>query len=390
MKSKDELEKDLKIATAEMKWCLKSESAGKTHAMIDLARSEPGVPILPEQMDTNHWLLNCMNGTLDLRTGQLREHRREDLITKLCPIEYHPKAIAPLWEAFLQTIFAGKAELIGYVQRLLGHCLTGDVSEQILSIFWGTGANGKSTLLNIILAMLGPDYAIKAAADLLMTKRGETHPTERADLFGKRFVVCIETEENRRLAESLVKDLTGGDRQRARRMREDFWEFDPTHKVILCTNHKPVIRGTDHAMWRRIHLVPFTVTIAKEKQDKKLVDKLKQELPGILAWCVQGCLEWQRNGLGMPEEVMAATTEYRNDQDVLGAFLSECCLVGPDYRAMARMLYAKYKEWCEENGEKNPATQKQFGTALTERGFERYQSNGTWYRGLATRGDAME
>jgi putative DNA primase/helicase len=382
--SRNELGRALKTATALLNWCLKSEAATRINAMIDLARSEPGIPILPEQLDTNPWLLNCVNGTLDLRTGQLREHRREDLITKLCPIPHDPKAVAPTWDQFLQTIFADKTELVSYIQRFLGYCLTGDVSEHILPLFWGTGANGKSTLLNIILAMLGSDYAIKAASDLLMMKR-DTHPTERADLFGKRFVVCIESDENRRFAESLVKDLTGGDRQRARRMREDFWEFAPTHKVILCTNHKPIIRGTDIAIWRRIRLIPFTVTIPCEQQDKRLGDKLKQELPGILAWCVRGCQEWQREGLGMPAEVTTATAVYRSDEDILGAFLSECCVRGADCRISARKLYACYTDWCEANGEKCPVTQKQFGTTLTERGFERYQSNGTWYRGVTTR-----
>jgi putative DNA primase/helicase len=364
-------------------WALKSENASRIQAMIALARSEPKVAILPDSLDNDARLLNCENGTLDLRTGNLRKHQRSDLITKLCPVEYHPTAEAPRFHEFLRDIFEDDPQLIGFIQRLLGHCLTGDVSEQVLPIFWGAGANGKSTLLNTILAMLGSDYGIKAAPELLMKKQSQTHPTERADLFGKRFVACVETEEGCRLAESLVKDLTGGDRQRARRMREDFWEFAPTHKVVLCTNHKPQIRGTDHAIWRRVRLIPFAVTVPPERRDKQLGEKLKTELPGILAWIVQGCLEWQQYGLGEPERVAVATSEYRNEQDVLGAFMADCCLVGHDYRTKASGLYKAYRQWCDNSGERHPITQRQFGAALTERGCERYTNNGTWYRGLA-------
>jgi putative DNA primase/helicase len=380
-------------------WACKSEDANRINAMIAKAWSEPGISIQPDEMDRDPWLLNCKNGTLDLRTGQIREHLQEDGITKLCPVHYDPAASCPRWEAFLRAIFQDKAELIAYVQRLLGYCLTGDVSEQILPIFHGSGANGKSTLLGIILKMLGGDYAIKAATDLLMVKRSEAHPTEKADLFGRRIAVCIETEEDRQLAESLIKDLTGGDRQRARRMREDFWEFDPTHKVILCTNHKPIIVGTDPAIWRRPKMIPFSVyfwdpnnplEVENElppefKQDKQLSKKLATEFPGILAWCVRGCLDWQRGGLRTPAEVEAATTDYRNEQDVVAAFFLECCHIGPDYRTTSAKLYGVYRLWCEESGEKDCGGRR-FGRAMSERpGVERYTDNGTKYRGVAPR-----
>src|SRR5262249_502237 len=344
-----------------------------------------GVPILPDQLDRDPWLLNCANGTVELRTGRLREHRHGDYLTKLSPVPYDPNARAPQFDHFLHTIFGGNEPVIRYLQRLVGYALTGDVSEQILPIFWGSGANGKSTLLNALTDMLGTSYAIKAATDLLMVKRGDTHPTERADLFGKRLVLCIETEEGKRLAEALVKDLTGGDRIRARRMREDFWEFSPTHKVILCTNHRPRITGTDHAIWRRIRLIPFTVTIPDDNQDKRLPEKLRSELPGILAWAVQGCLAWQRDGLPTPEEVQVATKEYRDTQDLLGQFLDECCLAGNDnFRCKASALYTAYQSWCERGGEE-PSKQRGFGESMTERGFKREQSNGTWYVGVALR-----
>jgi putative DNA primase/helicase len=387
--AKSELKKQLERATAVLGWCIKSEAAPRINAMLDMARSEPGIPILPEAFDRNPWLLNCANGTLELKTGRLREHRREDYITKLCPVEYHEGAEAPRFQDFMRDIFDDNTALIQYLQRLAGRCLTGDVSEQDLHIFWGGGANGKSTLLNVLLEMLGLDYAMKAPAELLMVKRGESHPTERADLFGKRLVVATETEEGRQLAESLVKELTGGDRIRARRMREDFWEFGPTHKVVLCTNHKPRIKGTDHAIWRRIRLVPFTVTFSEDKQDKHLPEKLRAELPGVLLWAVQGCLEWQHHGMETPESVLVATKEYQVGEDLLAQWLAECCLTGPNYRARARDLYANYHAWCERGGE-TPQKQRGFGEAMTERGLKRETSNGTWYVGVAPRDTSNE
>jgi putative DNA primase/helicase len=257
------------------------------------------------------------------------------------------------------------------------------VSEQVLPIFFGVGANGKSTLLGIIMEMLGTDYAMKGVRDLLMVKRQEGHSTDRADLFGKRLVVCIETEERRRLAESLVKDLTGGDRQRARRMYQDNFEFRPTHKIILAVNHKPVIADTSHAIWRRVKLVPFNVIIPPAERDRTLSAKLRAELPGILAWCVRGCFDWQRDGLGTPEEVAAATSDYQIEQDTLSRFLEESCIIDGGLRAKASDLLAAYREW---SGDKH-VTQREFGAALTERGFSRFHSGGTWYRGLGLQGD---
>jgi putative DNA primase/helicase len=359
-------------------------------AMLSLARSEPDIPVLPGDLDRDPWALNCTNGTLDLRTGELRPHDRADLLTKLCPVAFDPDAIAPRWDAFVQGIFDRRLALMDFVQLLLGYCLTGDVRELVLPILWGVGANGKSTLLGIIMEVLGADYAMKAPPDLLVAK-GDTHPTERADLHGKRLVVAIETDDGKRLAEALVKDLTGGDRIRARKMKQDFWEFAPTHKLILATNHKPRVRGTDHAIWRRLALVPFTVRFWNSdrgesgpdelRADRTMADKLRSELPGILAWTVRGCLAWQRGGLGAPGEVAVATAEYRTQQDVLGLFVGDCCTLGPDLKAKASDLYTTYVEWCERAGEKH-INRREFGEALTDRKFQRYTNNGTWYRGI--------
>jgi putative DNA primase/helicase len=211
---------------------------------------------------------------------------------------------------------------------------------------------------------------MKSDPDLLMVKKGNAHPTERADLFRKRFVVCIEADEGRRIAEGLVKEMTGGDRMRARRMREDFWEFAPTHKLWLAANHKPTIRGTDYGIWRRVKLIPFTVTIPPERRDKTLPEQLAAERSGILNWALAGCAEWQKRGLADPPEVTAATDQYRQEQDVLGAFLDECCVVAANAQAPAGELYAAYRQWCEANGE-DSVNQRNFGTRLTERGIGR-------------------
>lgn len=359
----------------------------KVEAMLRCAAAEAGIPILPAALDRDPWLLNCPNGTIDLRTGKLRPHRREDFITKMSPVEFDPDALCPLWEAVCRRVFAGNAALIAYWQRLCGLALTGSVAEQILPILYGTGANGKSTMLNVLLDMLGEDYAMKAPPDLLMARRNEGHPTERADLFGRRLVVAIETGEGARINETLIKELTGGDKIRARRMREDFWEFHPTHKILLCTNHKPIVRGTDHAIWRRFMLIPFTVKIPDDEQDKALLEKLRRELPGILAWSARGCLAWQEIGLNPPPDVTEATRTYRDEEDVLGGFLAEECVVNPDNRelkARAGQLYDRFKAWTERSGE-TAISQKRFGAAMTERGHERYTDNGTWYRGIGLR-----
>jgi putative DNA primase/helicase len=387
---------DLDQAAKVMKWCLQSESAKHINAALDLSRSEAGIPILPEQMDRNPWLLNCPNGTVDLRTGKLGAHCREDNITKLCPTEFHEDAACPVWERFLLEVFKRDKFLVQFVQRLFGYCLTGLVSEQILPIFHGGGANGKSTMLTAVLETMGGDYSMKASQDLLMVRRGERHPTELASLFGMRLVVASETTQGGRLNEALVKDLTGGEKVTARRMREDFWSFDPTHKVILQTNHRPKVSGTDHAIWRRLRLVPFEVAFwdpndpgnqgkdldPELKQDKDLTRKLRAEYPGILVWMLVGCLDWQQEGLLLPDKVRTATQEYREDQDIVSQWLEECCILGDAFRQRSSDLYASYRSWCERNCEA-PIKQKPWGDCMTERKFRREKSNVTWYGGLA-------
>ena len=389
--TKDTIQKiDLEVASIHdpkerkklQEWRLFSEKRSYMEAMLAVAASELGVPVRPNELDADPWLLNVQNGTINLRTGELRPHRREDLITNLAPVDYDPAATCPLWISTLDRIFAGNADLIRFWQQLCGISLTGTVIEQILPILYGAGANGKSTILNVLLEILGPGYALMAPPGLLVIKRGEAHPTERAVLYGKRLVIDVESAEGARLNENLVKQLTGSDRITARRMREDFWEFAPTHTLLLCTNHRPEIRETKNAIWRRIRLVPFTVVIPESEQIKDLPARLRAEYQGILAWCVRGCLDWQTHGLAVPDEVTTATAEYRHDQDLIGSFISEECTVLPQLRAKASQLYERYRAWIERCGEV-PVTQKAFGSAMTERGFERFTSNGRWYLGVA-------
>lgn len=376
-------------AKAVLAWCLKSEGLRGVSAMVDLSRSEPGIPIQPSALNEAPWLLNCPNGTIDLRTGKLRPHRREDLLTQLCPTAFDPNARAPRWFQFLGEVFANDDDLIVWLQKLFGYTLTGDVREQILPIFWGEGSNGKSLLINTIMAVLGEDVAIKANRDLFMARKHDNHPAQIARLFRKRMVVCTETNDGSQLDEVLVKELTGGDPMAARRMREDWWQFMPEFKAFLITNYRPEVRGTNYAIWRRLRLIPCTVKFkAKEEAapgepiaDPTLDKQLAAEARGILKWMVEGALAWQRDGLAPPRSVVVATANYRSEQDKLAAFLAECCREHREFRVKTNELYGAFQNWCKRNGftEVNGTV---FGRAMTERGFQRDDGK-RWYLGVA-------
>jgi putative DNA primase/helicase len=356
----------------------KRQKAERISATLHVAR--PTLAITPEEMDRDPWTLNCLNGTLNLKDGTFREHSRDDFLTKLCPTSYLPDAKAERWEKFLMEIMSGNVELISYLQRLVGYALTGVIREHVLPIAYGTGANGKSTFLGTLRHILGTDYAAETAPDLIMTRSHAAHPTERADLAGKRFVTTIEVEDGRHLAENFVKQLTGGDDLKVRRMREDFWTLKPTWKIFMATNNKPEIKGMDAGIWRRVRLIPFSVTISPAAIDTMLGEKLLGEASGILAWAVRGCLDWQKKGLHDPPAVTEATAEYKQDTDVMGRFFSDCCVILPQLRAQASGLYETFREWFEVEVGTEPMNGTVFGRRLTEMGFKVEKISGKKWR----------
>jgi len=358
-----------------------SESLGRREAMLVLAKSEAQIMVTAPQLDSDPWLLNVENGTIDLRSGQLRAHRREDLCTKLAPVVFDERAASPTFDAFLASSLPD-VEVRGFVQRFLGYSLTGVVREHVLPIFYGSGGNGKGTLIEAVKAVLG-EYAQAVPAELLMQRKGESHPTELATLLGLRLAFASETDRGAALSEKTIKSLTGADTISARFMRQDFFNFEPTHKLVLQTNHKPVVKGTDHGVWRRLRLVPFTVV--PRQPDLLLKEKLAHERAGILRWLVAGCQTWCRDGLGNADAIDAATAEYRNDSDLLGEFLSDCCLLVDGARTSASQLYREYRSWGEARGE-HLWTQTAFGRQMSDRGLRSVKAHGNKvYVGLGLR-----
>ena len=318
--------------------------------------------------------------TIDLRTGENRPARREDYSTKCSAVA--PKEMAtPLWDSFIERITRGDPDLEAYLQRVAGYCLTGHTKEHALFFLYGTGANGKSVFVNTLAGIWG-DYAITAPADLCMASHGERHPTELARLRGARLVTATETTEGRRWDEAKIKMLTGGDTIAARFMRQDFFEFEPHFKLVISGNHKPTLRSVDEAIRRRIHLIPFTVTIPPKERDPDLPDKLKAEWPGILAWAVRGCVEWRKQGLNPPKAVRTATDDYLAGEDALALWMEECCEAGADRFETTGDLFATWKVWAERTGE-HVGTRKAFGQRLEERGLDPHRRNsGRGFLGL--------
>lgn len=365
---------DLNKRQALQKFAIKSEGGERVLAMIRLAQSLPGVPITPAEMDRDPWLLNCANGTIDLHTGELRPHRREDLVTRLVPVDYDPEAACDLWEKFLYRILP--ADVVDFVQRSLGYALTGSCKEQCLFILWGHGANGKSTLLGRISEVLGT-YAMHTRTEVLLDKpnSGEVS-NEIARLHGPRFVTAFEVGRGKKLSENLIKELTGQDEITARFLYSEPFQFVPQFKLFISTNTKPVIRDSTHAMERRLNLIPFVEQIPPEERDGELPEKLRAEWPGILAWLVRGCLDWQAGGLGVPVQVSEATAEYFADMNLLRDFLSDRCLIDTKAMSTAQDLYQSYLNWADDEGEKSPLSKRSFGLTLGEMGFQKARGGG--------------
>lgn len=356
-------------------WAKKCER--RSVRMNSILDARPMVSVVKSELDNHKFLFNCENGVLDLKTGKLEPHNREFLLTKIANVPFDPTAKCPNWLKFMDSIFTdqdGKEEIIEFLQKAIGYTLTGDISEQVMFFLYGTGRNGKSTFINTIQALVG-DYGRQTNSETFIKKKNENGiNNDIARLDGARFVSAVESEEGQQLAESLVKQITGGEKMSARFLRQEFFEFTPEFKVFFTTNHKPIIKGSDEGIWRRMRLIPFTVTIPKDKIDKKLPEKLAAEMPGILNWAVEGFAKWQRDGLGEPEAIKQATNGYRQDMDILGPFLDEKCIIHPLAKVEAKTVYDEYKNWCFSNGEielKNRAFYRQLET----RGYKKERGN---------------
>lgn len=336
-----------------------SESATRIRAMMEMAASDELIRIHPSELDQHPMLLNVQNGTIDLNSLKLRPHRREDLLTQISPVSFDEAANCPHWLRFVDSIFNGNQDLARFLQCLMGYCLSGDVSAQVVPILYGGGSNGKSVLLKVVQELLGPDYAAVLTSGMMSVRKLDAHKTEQSDLAGKRFCCAIETEHGMKIAESLLKHLSGGENLRVRKCHKDSFEFAPTAKVCIATNHAPEISGTDHGIWRRMALVPFNQTFwdaskgesgpAELKADTRLLEKLRSEFPGILNWALKGCLRWQLEGLKQPGEVLEATKSYRQDQDIIGRFVTDSCILAPNAFSPSADLLKALREWAELN-----------------------------------------
>ena len=361
-----------------------SESYRRREAMVKTAQLIKALNIRADDLDKNPWLLNVKNGTINIKTGEFREHRQEEMITKIATVDYDPTADCPLWKQFVREVMNFKPDLITFLQTAAGWALTGNIAEQTMFIFYGSGANGKTTFLNTIMDLLG-DYALASPIETFMKKSNDQNTNDIARLRGTRFVSTTEAEQGQRLSEPLIKKITGNDQMTARFLYGEYFNFTPTFKLFMATNHKPIIKGTDHGIWRRIMLVPFTNTIPKEKQDKSLEDKLKKEASGILNWLLEGTKRWQQEGLNAPPVILNATDEYRGEMDVIGNFLQERCIQKKEYTIRIRELYKSYADWCDGNNE-HAVSERFFTMRLKEMGFEQTRtSEARYWSGLAFR-----
>ena len=362
--------------------CIASQGAARLKAMLELAESIPALVVPMADLDADRWLLGVENGTLDLREGCLVQAKREDYITTIAPIAFDPAVECPIFLKFLREIMGDNEDLVAYLQRAFGYVLTGDISEQCLFFFYGTGANGKSTLLNVLKGILGAQLCRQTPAETIMARTNSSGATpELACLKAARAVMTTEVDEGSFLSEALVKQMTGGEPISARHLYSAPFEFVPSFKLFVSGNHKLVIRGTDYAIWRRNHMVPFTITIPPEDRDPRLAEKLRLELPGVLNWALQGCLAWQTGGLKPPAAIVDAVAEYKEEMDFLGQWLSELCEGGADFTASASEAYISYRDWARVFGLKawsNPV----FGRKLKERFRALRRADGIYYCGF--------
>ncbi len=379
---------DLKTKDEKLRFALKSESVQRIAGMIELAKSEPGIPILPEVLDKDPMLFNVQNGTIDLRTGTLRPHTKTDFISKISPVVYDPAATCPRWIQFLDEIFDKKKDLIEYMQRKAGYILTGDTSEEEFDQLYGTGDNGKSKYVNQVLHIMG-EYQVKANVETIQAASNRTSAnaasSDVARLKGARLVTVSEPEKGTQLNEQRIKDWTGRDPITARFLYQEPITFLPEFKLLMYTNYKLRIRGTDNGIWRRVKLVPFDVTVSEELKDTHLDQKLLAESSGILNWMIAGCLKWQKDGLKVPTEILEATKDYREEQDYLSDFFNQCCEIGKTFECQFSEIYFIYKIYCNIN-DMPVQGQRSFADTLGSKHFKRVpKEKGKFYQGFRTR-----
>ena len=365
------------------KHIIRSESYPRIQYLINLLKMAGEIKVKDSQFDQDKYLLNAEEKTVNLKTGETYEPKPEDLITKKSLFVYDKDAKCPTWDMFLMQIFHNDLELIRFVQKAMGYSLSGDMSEQCMFILWGTGANGKSTFLNVLQNLFG-DYATSTRTETFMKKTSE-QSNDLARLRNTRLVIASEAEENKPMSESLIKQITGGDRITARFLYGEFFEFIPTFKIFMATNHKPKISGGDNGIWRRIKLIPFTVIIPEEKRDRNLTDKLMAENSGILNWLLEGYRLWEKEGLKEPEAIRTANEEYRFDMDSVGSFVAECLNIDASQkeRLLNGDLYSTYTKWCERNNE-SVMSHRKLSSKMREKNYQQLASNGSrWWLGLS-------
>jgi putative DNA primase/helicase len=354
-------------STREFNWAKQSESAYQLRAALDLAKSESPIADDGLEWDAEPWLFGVANGIMDLRTGTLCSVTQQHRITKFSPVTFDAAAKCPRFEQFLTETFCGDGDLIRFVQKGAGYSLTGSTREQCLFACYGEGSNGKSTFLEIMLYVEG-DYGVDLPFSVLEAKRYGTTPGEGVNLPGARFAKVVEIREGRRLDEARVKSWTGGDTITVRPLYRNSFSFQPSHKLWLAFNHKPIIEDDSNAMWRRIRLIPFMHTFESQQVDKGLLEKLKVEAPGILNWLIEGCLEWQKTGLKSPAAVERATSDYEAESDPLAAFFDDRCESGIAFQVPKGELWSAYLDWCRANRE-NHVSRKVFAEKMRSRGF---------------------
>jgi putative DNA primase/helicase len=350
--------------------------------MVSLVKHAPGIAVKEEAFDQHDWLFNVQNGTVDLKTGTLHPHDRTQLLSTISPVKFDPRATCPEWLKFLDRVMLGRQEIVNFMQRLFGYCASASTAEQAFVVHYGTGANGKSTALDVIKRIFGSYAETTPFATFAEKKNGAT-PNDLASIHKSRLVIASEGERTTKLAESMIKTVTGNEEVSARYLYKDYFTFRPRFTLMLQSNHKPIIQDTGKGIWRRVRFVPWEYVFPDSEMDKNWAEKeVAAEGPGILAWVVRGALEYRRMGLAEPEVVKAAVAEYREGEDVLGRWIREECTAIPDHDAPAGGLYSVYRNYMQATGE-TAIKDREFKAELIKRGFRwRHTKKGNFYTGL--------